>query len=377
VALRVGTVRHTEVDDIHTSSNVTPSSVIVPTALTMAERLGVTDPQTVAAALIAGYEAITRLGLAIDGPVILYKGVWITYYAAPFGAAAVTSRLLSLAPDKTAQALAIALTQCTGRAGPAGPGRPARWLVVGEAARAGVAAALAARAGFTASLELLDGNWFTNAFGEHARPDELLAGLGETSVVGDLSMKPCCTGKQAISAIAAFMDLLNEGLDAESVEKVEVFVPERYRAMVDRGVTVRPGPSFGHVRYQFALAAFNPSLLYDAARTDPITDPRIATLMEKVTIAADESLAEHLPRCWPARVEVTTPSGKLEKTVVAAPGDPDRRLDEAATLAKFHAVADRLVGAETAGEWTAAAGNALTDAAALKQLTEKFDRLFA
>ena len=48
------------------------------------------------AAIIAGYEVMTRLGRAIDGPTILYRGIWPTYFAAPFGVAAVVARLLQL-----------------------------------------------------------------------------------------------------------------------------------------------------------------------------------------------------------------------------------------------------------------------------------------
>jgi len=378
VVVRVGTVRHTEVDDIHTSSNVTPSSIIVPTALTMGARLGVTDPNILGGALIAGYEAILRLGMAIDGPVVMYRGTWPTFFCAPFGAAAVTARLMGLAPEVTAHALAIALTTCTGGAGRPGPGRPGRWLVVGQAARGGVAAALAAGSGFTAELGLLDGEWLGRVHGFEGRPEEMTAGLGNGSIVSEISMKPCCTGKQVTAALTAFRELLADGLDPEAVTAIEVFVPQRYAAMIDRPV----GPdvnvsSFGHTRYQFGLAAFHPESLYDAARMSRVADPRLDALMEKITVKVDERLEIHMPRCWPARVEATTASGKIEKCVIAAPGDPDRRFDTAEVRSKFHSVADRLIGADAADDWIAAADGALTDSAGLRRLVDKFEDLFA
>ena len=378
ISRRCGTVRHTEVDDIHTGSNVTPSSMIVPTALTMGARLGVQDPQVLGGALIAGYEAILRLGMLIDGPVVMYKGIWPTFFCAAFGTAAVASRLLELAPDKTAQALAIALTTCTGGAGRADPSRPARWLVVGEAARAGVASALGANIGFTAQLDLLDGNWLSQAHGLQGFPERMIEGLGGESIVADLSMKPCCTGKQATSALSAFRELLEEGMDAEAATAFDVYVPKRYAGMIDRPV----GPnvnrsSFGHTRYQFGLAAFDPDSLFDAARLKKVEDPRLDALMDKVTIHVDESLETHMPRCWPARLEVTMPGGKLEKTIIAAPGDPDRRFDAAGVQAKFHAVADRLIGKDEADDWGGKSMAALKGEAQIKQLYDKFDGLFA
>ncbi len=99
--------------------------------------------------------------------------------------------------------------------------------------------------------------------------------------------------------------------------------------------------------------------------------------MDKVTIHVDESLETHMPRCWPARLEVTMPGGKLEKTIIAAPGEPDRRIAAARVQAKFHAVADRLIGKDEADDWGGKSMAALKGEAQIKQLYDKFDGLFA
>ena len=88
--------RLSEIDDIHLPSGCTPGSIIVPAALTMSAYLKVHDPDRVSAALVAGYEAMTRLAASVDGQNIVYKGIWTTYLTAPFGAAAVTAALLDL-----------------------------------------------------------------------------------------------------------------------------------------------------------------------------------------------------------------------------------------------------------------------------------------
>jgi len=378
VTVRAGTVRHTEVDDIHTGSNVTPSSIIVSTVLTLCARLGISDPQLVGGALMAGYEAILRLGMAIDGPVVMYKGRWPTFFCAPFGAAAVTARLIGLSPQETAHALGIALTSSTGGAGRPGPNRPGRWLIIGEAARAGVASALAAERGFTADLGLLDGNWMNQVHGFDGDPGKLVSGLENSSIIADISLKPCCTGKQVTAALCAFRDLLADGLDPETVTAVEVFVPQRYAAMIDRPVVPNVHVfSFGNTRYQFGLAAYHPEGLYDAARTGRVKDSRLDALMDRIAIRVDEALEIHMPRCWPARVEVTTTTGKIERTVIAAPGDPDSRFDTPAVTEKFHLVADPLVGVNAADDWVMTTGGALSGSTELRRLIVKFDGLFA
>ncbi len=107
VAVRTAAARLTEIDDIHLPSGTTPGSVVVPVALTMAARIGGVDAASFAAAVCAGYEVLTRLGRAIGGPEILYRGIWPTYFPTPAAAAAVTARLLGLSADRTLHALAL------------------------------------------------------------------------------------------------------------------------------------------------------------------------------------------------------------------------------------------------------------------------------
>ena len=62
--------------------------------------------------------AMTRLGRVISGPDVLYRGIWPTYFSAPFGIAAVAARLLQLDANQTAHALALALTLARARRRP-------------------------------------------------------------------------------------------------------------------------------------------------------------------------------------------------------------------------------------------------------------------
>src|SRR5215510_8555752 len=91
VATGCALARLSEIDDIHLASMTTPGSIVIPGALTLA-RAWQTDPSDVTAAMIAGYEAMSRLGGTIGGAHVLYRGIWPTYVAAPFGVAAVAAR---------------------------------------------------------------------------------------------------------------------------------------------------------------------------------------------------------------------------------------------------------------------------------------------
>ena len=80
LATHCALVRLSELDDIHLASMTTPGSIVIPAAMTLAATLPDADVGDVAAAMLAGYEAMIRLGLAIKGPNILYRGIWPTYF---------------------------------------------------------------------------------------------------------------------------------------------------------------------------------------------------------------------------------------------------------------------------------------------------------
>src|SRR3984957_12293115 len=107
VALHCALARLSETDDIHLASMTTPGSIVIPTAFILAARLNGADASELPAAVLAGYEAMICLGRAVNGPAILYRGIWPTYFAAAFGTAAVAALLLRLTERQTAHALAL------------------------------------------------------------------------------------------------------------------------------------------------------------------------------------------------------------------------------------------------------------------------------
>lgn len=344
ILLAVAATRLTEIDDIHMSSCVTPSAVVVPAAVILASRL---PAQDFAAALNAGYEVMTRLGVAVNGPEILYRGIWPTYLAAPVGAAAVAARLLGFDPGQTADALALALAQAPTSPGTPGGASP-RWLLLGNAALAGCASALAVASGSGGDRTLLDGDWTARAHGIALDPAPLVAPPSQPGAIAEVSLKPYCAAKQAIAAIEAFRQLLAQGISPDQIASVEVAVPPAYAAMIGRrepasGRTAR----ITCAAYHLALAAYQPAALEDVRRPNLAADPRIAAFLERVTVVPDPALALHYPRRWPARVRVTLAEGRrLEQSVLDTRGDPGTKFS---AREKFGRTADLVIG-QTAAE---------------------------
>jgi 2-methylcitrate dehydratase PrpD len=177
IATHCALARLSEIDDIHLVSMITPGGIVVPAAVTIAAALG-SDPAALAAAVLAGYEIMIRLGRAMNGPAILYRGIWPTYFTTPVGVAAVAARLLALDERESANALALALTRSAPGVGHHNAVTTSRWLAIGQAAETGLVAALAAGAGFTADLGLLDGGFLPGIY--DVKPDVAVLMAGDS-----------------------------------------------------------------------------------------------------------------------------------------------------------------------------------------------------
>jgi len=349
IVLGVAATRLTEIDDFHMASCTTPGSVVVPTALVMSAHMPERNARTFTGALSAGYEVMTWFGVAVGGPSLPHRGFWPTYLAAPLCSAAVTSRLLELDATKTADALAIALTMTSGA-----PGRPAgaspRWLLLGLAARAGCEAAIAAAQGYAGDRTLLDGDWIERTHGFTCDTRPLLAAADGEGAVGALSLKAYCAAKQTVAAIDAFRDLLRAGVTLDAIVSVRVAVPRAYAEMIGHRNTGTRVGRITSVAYQLALAAYRPDELDNIARPNLCADPEMAAFIERVEVVADKSLEQYYPQRWPARVEARLKDGRTEsKLVLDARGDPPR-FSEIDVRAKFHRLADRVIGNSAANE---------------------------
>src|SRR5262249_14217122 len=154
-----------------------PSSITVPAALGLAHASGMFDPERVASAIWVGTELMTRLGAAIDGARILYRGGGPTYFAAPLGAAAGTARMASMTVAATTHTLSLALMRMAGRSGRFHGRIPGRSVILAMAVADGVRAAEAARQGVGGDPDLLDGPWLRDAQGLNADLNALTSGL--------------------------------------------------------------------------------------------------------------------------------------------------------------------------------------------------------
>jgi len=382
IALATATARLTEVDDMHMASCTTPGAVVILTALALAADVvsgpgGAIDGGLLAASIHTGYEVMTCLGEALSGPEILHNGIWPTLLLAPVTSAAVASKLLGLDAERTANALAIALTASNGRPGgsasagvAAGPGTSARWLLLGMAARAGCAAALSAARGFSGDRTLLDGTPLAALHGIALPPQALESFLRQGSAVQRTSIKPYCAAKHNIAAIHAFQQMLDQGIEHANLTRIRVKLPPAHARMVGHHDTETSRLSrITSCAYNIALAGVSPQHLLDIQRQEPVRSADMSRLAHKVEVVADEQLQSLTPQAYPATVELFIGEKMVAcKTVVDAWGDPKLPFDMAATRSKFRRLAEESVDESVAAKVETLCSDLFDRATALRAL---------
>ena len=186
-------------DDTREDAIVHTGCVAVTTALAVGEALGASG-RAVLEAMIAGVEVMCRVGLAVPGR-FHARHYHPTSLTGSFAAAAVAGKLYGLSEDQLVHAFGICGSQAGGIIEYLADGSWTKRLHPGWAAHAGIAATLLARSGFTGPETVFEGaHGFYQAFAggyEEPKLDALLASLGRTWELAELTLKPYPCGSIA------------------------------------------------------------------------------------------------------------------------------------------------------------------------------------
>ncbi|HSQ03972.1 MAG TPA: MmgE/PrpD family protein, partial [Burkholderiales bacterium] len=201
-ALCNGTATHGfELDDFLDEALVHPGAIIIPTVLAAAEATDAPGSRLLLG-VIAGYEVLNRVGLAI-GVEPSKRGHHQTALAGPVGAAFAAGVVMGLDPGHLNAAVGLACSTSSGTksfAAGTGGGMMKR-MHAGRAAEAGVRMAQLAARDFTAPPTALDGRFglLEVLSGKSALPGELNADLGRHWAVEHVYVKvySCCAWIQA------------------------------------------------------------------------------------------------------------------------------------------------------------------------------------
>lgn len=327
--------------DAHDGHALTKGHVgvaVLPALLAFADDGVALDGRGFLGALVLGYEVGTRAGIALHGTAPDYhtSGAWNALACAAIGA-----RLLRLDPEATRHALGIAeyhgprsqMMRCIEHPTMLKDGS-------GWGAMAGVTAALLAADGFTGAPAVT---------AESPAVAELWADLGRRWRLLEQYVKlyPVCRWAQP--AVEACLRLQRQfGFAAADIARIEV---TSFHAATR--LTVRHPRSTEEAQYSLAFpvaaALVRGRLGAEEVLGEALADPEIARLSAATALVESPTYSERFPAERWAHATVTLKDGRvLGSAPTTARGDPDTPVDPATLRAKFHELADPVLGRERA-----------------------------
>lgn len=330
-----------EQDDVHNGSVFHPAAVVFPPAVAVAQSIGASGAQLMAAC-VAGYEVGIRVGEFLGRS--HYKIFHTTGTAGTLAAAAAVGNLLGLTPVQMQHALGSAGTQAAGLWEFLRTAADSKQLHTAHAAAAGLMAAYLAKDGFTGAQDIFTGpQGMAAGMSTDANPAKLTEGLGTRWATAETSFKWHASCRHTHPAADALLQVMQQhGLQPADIAKVTCLV---HQGAIDvLGPVVAPTTvhqskfSMGTVlalaaRFGFAgLKEFDSDFL--AAET--------VAFREKVHMVLDLEVDGAYPQRWIGKVTVETTDGRtLHGRLDEPKGDPGNTLtreeltDKALRLAAY------------------------------------------
>jgi len=279
--------------DVHraTMTHITPE--IVPPALAIAERDGLTGRQLLVA-VAAGCEVTTRIGIGLDYPAFRARGFHGPGIIGPFGAAAAVGSLLGFDAETMARAFGLAGSQAGGTF--AAWGTPTVKFHQCRGALSGLMAALLAQQNFVATHEFLtakDGGLY-NAFAAGGKPAAATAELGQRFELEQIALRlwPSATVIQGLNT-ALFELVTKHDIDTVRVRQVRI-------ALSRSAFDMHGGFRTYKAKFEALLSAHYSAaaMLHDRALTlaqfepNRYDDPKLRSFAaEKVEVRADAAVS--------------------------------------------------------------------------------------
>jgi len=339
-ALINGISSHTfDFDDTHLKTIIHPAGPVASAVLALAEHTGASG-RALIDALVLGIDVSCRVGNAMY-PDHYDRGWHITGSTGTLGAAAACARLLKLDVQQTAMALGIAASQPIGVREQFGtmtkPFHP------GAAARAGLMAALMAQQGYTASPRALEApRGMMQTISTKNDWSEITSELGSRFEISFNAYKPFACGIVIHPSIDACAQLREQGVRPEHIERIELKVHSLVLEL-----TGKKEPADGLQAKFSVYHGCAAGLTFGRAAEEEFADDIVnradmVALRRKVVATVDDAIAE-------ASADVTavlSDGRRVHVFVEHAIGSLARPMSDAQLEAKFHGMADQVLGAE-------------------------------
>jgi len=318
-----------EQDDVHNGSVLHTAAVIFPPVLAVAQALGASG-RDLLAACVAGYEVGIRVGEFMGRS--HYKIFHTTGTVGTLAAAAAVGNLLRLDPEQMLDAFGSAGTQAAGLWEFLRDAADSKQLHTAKAAANGMMAAYLAQDGFTGARRILEGpQGMAAGMSTDADPARLTDRLGTRWALAETSFKYHASCRHTHPAADALLQVVREHkLEAADIARVVTHV---HQGAIDvLGPVTNPQTvhqskfSMGTVLALIALRGYAGLNEFDMG----IRDKDVAAFRGKVEMQLDPEVDGAYPARWIGKVTVHTADGRVLHGRVDEPkGDPGNTLSRA------------------------------------------------
>ena len=332
-------------DDTHSDSVSHVSTVTCPAALAVGEANGLSGGE-VLTAIVAGNEAITRLGAAASGR-FHARGFHPTAICGIFGAACATARLTGAGTETTASALGIAGSMASGLFAYLEDGTATKPIHPAWAAHGGILAVRLAGLGAEGPRSVVEGKFglyhaFLGAERGEIDIDAQLADLGSRWETPRIAYKPFPVCHFMHGSLGATVEALDgRALSPGEIADVLVTVPEAGVSLVLEPAEKKKLPRSDYegkfsLQYSVASMLVRGHVAVSDFSDEAIADPAVLAVAAKVNY--ETPAYPTYPQAFPGGVRVTLTDGTtLERDFPYQKGGPENPMSEDEVREKFRA----------------------------------------
>jgi 2-methylcitrate dehydratase PrpD len=341
-ALVNGTLGHAlDYDDTQLSFSGHPSTVLLPAALSLGEKLD-RSGQAILEAFLAGFEVACKIGRGVN-PSLYDHGWHATSVIGVLGAVVTAGKLIGLTAGEMASALGLAASQACGLK--ENFGTMTKPLHAGRAAESAVMSALLAREGFTASQQIFEARrGYCAVFSKEYDLETMVKDLGNPYDILSPGVHtkpyPSCLMTHTIIDATRFL-AESHGIRPEEVDSVECGI-----SSLAASALIHMDPKTGlqgkfSAPYVIAASLLAPRVSLEQFTDEAVRDAKARDLMGKVKVTVQPGLEGDPP---PAIVRICLRDGREHsKRVDVATGNPEKPMSPDQIIDKFRSCAGTMI----------------------------------
>jgi 2-methylcitrate dehydratase PrpD len=328
-----------DMDDGHRFAALHPGTVVIPAALAAAELVGGSTTELIAG-IVAGYEVMIRIGMAIN-PSCLNRGFHSTGLAGPFGAAVAAGNIMRLSREEIVSSLGLCGLQASGlmQTDHEAEGAKVKPINPARAAMSGLLSCILTQRGAKGPLYIFEGeDGFLRAVADEVKSDLLTRDLGRKFEICNVYIKFYAACRHAHAPMdAALKAFSNSQIDTSKITKVLV---ETYIVAIKQaGTAYATTASAGRFSIPFSVALVLIKKKAGAAEysEENIRDQNIQMLAAKVQLLVGNKWEQVYPEKRGATVTIFDSNDRVwSAEVELAKGEPENPASLKDIYEKFH-----------------------------------------